>query len=171
MATILFDDDFTAKERVILSKTFKANCERLNIAKHDCTVSVRRVHMDNKNRLGAMTQLAPDQFLVILNTKAFNLLEGISVLGHEMVHVAQYLRGDLADDKGNCVWQGEAFSSLTCQMFYKDLPWEKEAFELQPKLHKHALDALPHAELGHVIDVSRFAFEGVEKRHVKRFLP
>lgn len=158
MPTILFDDNFTAKEKVILMKTFKANCERLGITRYDCTVTVRREDIGRKSKQGAMTRVGPDHFLVLLNSNNFNLFEGISVLGHEMVHVHQYLRGDLTDSYAGCHWRGQVFPSLVCEILYEDLPWEKEAFGLQPALHKHAVDTLSREEGKYVVEVSRFAF-------------
>lgn len=158
MATVLFDDNFTEKEKVILTKTFRANCEHLDITNRDCTVTVRREDIGPKKQLGSMRQLTPDHFLVLLNSTGFNLFEGISVFGHEMVHVAQYLRGDLTDEREGCGWRGQLFPSLICQVIYKELPWEQEAFELQPKLHRHSIDSLHRAEVQHVLDVSRHAY-------------
>jgi hypothetical protein len=159
MATILFDDNFSQKEKVILTKTFKANCERLDIDKRDCTVTVRRDHNDRKSQQGMMTRLSPDHFLVVLNSNSFNLFNGISVLGHEVVHVAQYLRGDLTDDERGSYWCGQHFPGFLCEIIYEHLPWEKEAFELQPKLHEHSLKTLSTDELIHVRDTSRHAFQ------------
>ncbi len=161
MPTIIFDDNFNNKEKVILSKTFKANCEHLDITNHDCTVIVHRQHLGKKGHQGSMSRLASDHFLVLLNSNGFNLFEGISVLGHEAVHIAQYLRGDLGDDHNGCNWRGQHFPRFICEASaaYQHLPWEKEALGLQHQLHKHAIDTLPRTELGHVLDASRFAFE------------
>ena len=164
MPTILFDDGFTQKEKTILTKTFKSNCKHLGITERDCTVAVRRANIGPKNHLGSMGCLTSDYFMVVLNANGFNLFEGISVLGHETTHIAQYLRGDLSDvqeQEGGCNWCGQYFPKFICtsDVAYKDLPWEREAFELQPKLHKHSIDALERHEVGYVLDVSRFAFE------------
>lgn len=159
MPTVLFDDNFDDKEKVILAKTFKTNCKHLNIDGADCTVTIRREFNQRKNKQGWMTRIGADHFLVMLNSNGFNLFEGISILGHEVVHIAQYLRGDLTDDAANCIWRGQHFPAFLCELIYQELPWEREAFELQPKLHKHAIDALPRAEQKHVAKVSRHAFE------------
>src|SRR6266852_2847576 len=156
MPTIIFDDNFNNKEKVIHSKTFKANCEHLDITNHDCTVIVHRQHLGKKGHQGSMSRLASDHFLVLLNSNGFNLFEGISVLGHEAVHIAQYLRGDLNDNEQGCCWRGQVFPKFICEASenYQHLPWEREAFDLQPKLHKRSLDILPRVDLKHVVDAS-----------------
>src|SRR5712675_2446103 len=94
-----FSDAFTDKEHNILAKTFQANCQHLGIDDADCTVLIHRHMLGPKRKQGVMSCLAPDKFLVMLNSEGINLFEGISVLGHEAVHIRQYLRGDLSDDK------------------------------------------------------------------------
>ena len=161
MPTVLFDDGFTQKEKTILSKTFKSNCEHLGITERDCTVAVRRENIGPRRHLGTMSCLAPDHFMVVLNKNGFNLFEGISVLGHEATHIKQYLNGELKDVHEGCNWCGQHFPRFICNspVAYQDLPWEREAFELQPKLHRHAIDVLERHEAKHVLDVSRFAYE------------
>ena len=51
--------------------------------------------------------------------------EFITTLLHEMVHVKQYIKGELT----NSSWKGEYFTGS-----YKDSPWEKEAYELEQSL-------------------------------------
>src|SRR5258705_381862 len=141
MVTMHLSDDFTAKEQDILAKTFHANCQHLGIADADFSVSVQRKVIGPKRRQGAMKQVTPNTFLVLLNKEGFNLFEGISVLGHEAVHIRQYLNGDLSDHSEGCCWRGTIFPKFICEATetYQHLPWEREAFELQPKLHTRYL--------------------------------
>jgi len=53
------------------------------------------------------------------------LQEFITTLLHEMVHVKQYIAGELKDSS----WKGEYFEGS-----YKDSPWEKEAYRLESVL-------------------------------------
>jgi len=54
--------------------------------------------------------------------------ELITTIFHEMVHIRQMLNGDLVAGEGYkpSTWHGEKYD-----LNYNDLPWEKEAFELE----------------------------------------
>ena len=57
--------------------------------------------------------------------------ECFKVLGHELVHVKQYLKGELKDISAlEQRWKGESHISID----YYDLPWEIEAYHLQEVL-------------------------------------
>jgi len=57
-----------------------------------------------------------------------NEKELITTIFHEMVHIRQMLNGDLITGEGrkSSVWRGVSYNEN-----YEDLPWEKEAFELE----------------------------------------
>ena len=66
--------------------------------------------------------------------KGQSLREFVSTITHEMVHVKQYYRKEMNDTKlpdGNYKWKNETICGKTP---YQDLPWEKEAYELQDEL-------------------------------------
>lgn len=46
---------------------------------------------------------------------------------HELVHVAQMLRGELSRVNGVAYWKGRAYPEPQTQAEYEDLPWEREA--------------------------------------------
>lgn len=54
--------------------------------------------------------------------------ELITTIFHEMVHIRQMLNGDLVGGEG---FEPSAWRGVKYNMQYKDLPWEKEAFELE----------------------------------------
>ena len=56
--------------------------------------------------------------------------EFITALCHEMVHVKQYLRGELKYLRGKELWKGRDCTDME----YMEQPWEKEAYKLQEKL-------------------------------------
>lgn len=60
----------------------------------------------------------------------------LRTLAHEIVHVRQYARGQLVDPAyGNYQkWQGVMFNEHLVE--YKDLPWEKEAIQLEKELYE-----------------------------------
>lgn len=160
MITTHFSDAFTDKEKAILAKTFQANCQHLGINDDNCIVAIHRKELGPKRHQGSMARVGPELFVVFLNSEGFNLFEGISVLGHEATHIRQYLRGDLSDDNHGCNWRGQHFPRFICEASetYRDLPWEQEAFDLQPKLHTRSLDTLPRTDLKHVIEASEHAY-------------
>lgn len=56
-------------------------------------------------------------------------------VAHEMVHVSQFLRGDLTTSEDRFYWKGKAYK-LSDKKFqkmdyekYRALPWEAEAYE------------------------------------------
>lgn len=63
--------------------------------------------------------------------KKLSLMEMISTIIHEMVHVRQYVNRELADGSANTKWKS---MSVPFGTDYFDQPWEKEAFRLQEKL-------------------------------------
>lgn len=67
--------------------------------------------------------------------KDLNIKDLVMTLCHEMVHVKQYVRKEMDDWNGLAVarWKNKTVLPETS---YYDLPWEKEAYELQAKLAK-----------------------------------
>lgn len=61
----------------------------------------------------------------------------LSVLAHEMVHVKQYVSGELIDKGSHCIWKGkkfEQFEPASDDYFFS--PWEVEAFGMQVGLYR-----------------------------------
>lgn len=56
--------------------------------------------------------------------------EFASALCHEMVHVKQYLRGELKYLRGKELWKGRDCTDME----YMEQPWEKEAYKMQDEL-------------------------------------
>ncbi len=148
MATIIFDDNFSKDERVILSKTFKANCKALGLTEKDFTVQVKKKRIGDPGHYGRVNHTDKDLFLVELNSAGYNLFDATSCLGHEAVHMKQHLDGRMIDHPDGILWCGRLYGEkLTAnRLFYKDLPWEKEAWDKQGPLHAHALCSLTKEE-------------------------
>src|SRR6267142_4058088 len=68
-----FSDAFTDKEKTILVKTFQANCQHLGIDDANCTVAIHRKELGPKRHQGSMAHIAPNMFVVLLNSEGFNL--------------------------------------------------------------------------------------------------
>jgi hypothetical protein len=73
----------------------------------------------------------PKQFRIHIS-KDIPGFELMGFIGHEVVHVAQYMRGDLADSDEGTIWKGELYPDpeyLSDEYFLA--PWEMEARALQ----------------------------------------
>lgn len=66
-------------------------------------------------------------FLVVIENSKYE--DPYEVLAHEMVHVWQYVRGDLVDGNGHSIWKGEAYpdAKVGSEEYYFS-PWELEAY-------------------------------------------
>jgi hypothetical protein len=60
----------------------------------------------------------------------------MTLVAHEVVHLAQMCKGELIPMFGFQIWKGEEFLSLPANSpdYFTAQPWEKEADELQPIL-------------------------------------
>jgi hypothetical protein len=159
MPTLNFDGNFSAKERKILSRTFRSNCNELGISKCDCSVALRKDPIGSPRHRGFILTPEPDQFIVVLNRNFFNLYEAISTLGHEAVHIKQTIEGKLVDCEGGCLWNKNFIPReiAESEIFYDMLPWEQEATKLQSTLHKQAVHSLPLEDVKHVMEIAKAA--------------
>jgi len=68
-------------------------------------------------------------------SKDLSIKDFVMTLCHEMVHVKQYVRNEMDDWNGLAVarWKNKTVMPGTN---YYELPWEKEAYELQASLAK-----------------------------------
>jgi hypothetical protein len=68
-------------------------------------------------------------------SKDLSIKDFVMTLCHEMVHVKQYVRGEMDDWNGMGVarWKN---TKVMPETNYYDLPWEKEAYMLQKSLAK-----------------------------------
>ena len=65
--------------------------------------------------------------------------EMFRVLGHELVHVKQYVVGDLSIRAKGMYWKGELTSVGTMMEYFKS-PWEVEAYGLERYLWMNFID-------------------------------
>ena len=65
--------------------------------------------------------------------------EMFKVLGHELVHVKQYVVGDLSIKAKGMYWKGELTSVGTMMEYFKS-PWEVEAYGLERYLWMNFID-------------------------------
>ena len=71
--------------------------------------------------------------------KDLSIKDFVMTVCHEMVHVKQYFRREMNDWNGvtDARWKR---STVPAKTKYYDLPWEKEAYQMQAKLAKSCWD-------------------------------
>ncbi|UKA12897.1 hypothetical protein [Photobacterium damselae] len=81
--------------------------------------------------------------ILIRNRKSIH--DMIETLAHEMVHAQQVKEGRLVCVSAECrLWNGKPYAKNSKQSYqeYRNLPWEKEAFERQAELACEILNQL-----------------------------
>ena len=75
----------------------------------------------------------PREFMVELDASMGNSFKQILIwLAHEMVHVKQFVKGELWDyEDTRVVWKSKQYSN---KQPYNEQPWEKEVYRLEEKL-------------------------------------
>lgn len=79
-----------------------------------------------------------DVYLIVLEDKGMNSIEDpLTILAHEMVHVKQYVRGELQDYDGFCMWKNQRIDDFEVgSEDYYFAPWEIEAYGMQVGLYR-----------------------------------
>lgn len=77
--------------------------------------------------------IVPGKFQLVVRQKPHGKIENL--LLHEMVHLSQYVSGDLSLDLDSNIytWKGQAYGP---EIEYRKRPWEVEAFSMASKLEK-----------------------------------
>ena len=80
----------------------------------------------------------PREFMIELDTSMRYPFSQILIwFAHEMVHLKQFVRGELFDyECGKVQWKSRMYGDIS----YKDQPWEKEAYRLEGKLYDALVD-------------------------------
>lgn len=107
--------------------TFYAN--QLKIANHKCNVSIGTATGMTKDSgmAGMVMKLEDNEYLILIDRK-LPLHQMIIVLAHEMVHLKQYVRGQLRPHfnragKVSYTWMGRKYKNDNFES-----PWELEAY-------------------------------------------
>ena len=76
----------------------------------------------------------PREFMIELDASMkYSFDQILTWLAHEMVHLKQFVRGELCDyETGRVQWKTRSFG----RVHYDDQPWEKEAYRLESKLYE-----------------------------------
>jgi len=80
---------------------------------------------DNLNR--------PREFMIEVDASMKYPFDQILIwIAHEMVHLKQFVRGELCDyETGRVQWKKRMYG----RVHYEDQPWEREAYRLEEKLY------------------------------------
>ena len=78
--------------------------------------------------------IRPREFMIELDASMkYKFDQILTWLAHEMVHLKQFVRGELFDyENGRVQWKSRTFG----RVHYTDQPWEKEAYRLEGYLYK-----------------------------------
>ena len=125
-----------------------ANFTQMNFL--DTVVSVALDHEGIKDKLVVIDKLsdrANERFsgelkaMLLYNNSAFYIFidehsheEAITTISHELIHMNQYLSGDLVVVNEQLIWKGENWNFDGVP--YEMRPWEVEAFENQSSLEQ-----------------------------------
>ena len=76
----------------------------------------------------------PREFMIELDASMrYKFDQILTWLAHEMVHLKQFVRGELCDyETGRVQWKSRSFG----RVHYDDQPWEKEAYRLEDELYE-----------------------------------
>ena len=76
----------------------------------------------------------PREFMIELDASMrYKFDQILTWLAHEMVHLKQFVRGELCDyESGRVQWKSRSFG----RVHYDDQPWEKEAYRLEEELYE-----------------------------------
>ena len=76
----------------------------------------------------------PREFMIELDASMkYSFDQILTWLAHEMVHLKQFVRGELCDyESGRVQWKSRTFG----RVHYDDQPWEKEAYRLEGELYE-----------------------------------
>lgn len=114
----------TAKRADILAAA-QFFLSKFKLQKYNCTVFLefRYLHTFMTGNL-AEVEKQGDNYKIVIDAGIYNDI-ALSTIAHEMIHVKQYIKGQLSEDtEGYQLWKGKHVSE---GMPYHCLPWEVEA--------------------------------------------
>ena len=78
----------------------------------------------------------PREFCIELDASTkFDFAQILTWLGHEFVHLKQFVRGELFDyETGKTQWKSRVYDMAN--IVHDDQPWEKEAYRLESVLYE-----------------------------------
>lgn len=112
-------------------------------SKHVINVNVTKKALTEYKAHGFLTEIISSKgklklFEVLINPDQ-NKSELIKTLFHELVHVKQITKGELKfETERSSFWKGKLVHPNRFKI-YKNIPWEKEAYDMEEKLYRKYL--------------------------------
>jgi len=125
----------------LLNEVVDFTAKYLKIENTDCIMEIEFF-----NKLDACGYAQEEEYvnysIQISKEKQYTTKDIIATIMHEMVHVAQYIRGDLVLGKGNKLsrWKGKPVD-----LPYSKQPWERQAFRLEKNIWNKFITKNPNA--------------------------
>lgn len=122
-------------------KYSKKLCEKVSLwyyrkflMNYEINIEIVHKNLNSQNSDGFCQQESQNSYLIEIHNQ-LSKEEYIKTLLHEMVHVYQYVRGDLSISNGTL-----AYRSVSCQdLEYENQPHEIEAHSLEAELYEEFL--------------------------------
>ncbi len=104
----------------------------LGISKKPCTLDVCWFDPDAENIGAGWIEYGEHDATIYISTTDNPQEDAMDILAHEMVHLKQYVTGQMVDIKGMnvVIWEGTAYDTTNdpTDWRYWNSPWELEAF-------------------------------------------
>lgn len=126
----------TKEEKKLVSEMVEYCVVALNLYRMNLEINVQIKKLTDAFGYCAWedNNIRPREFTIEI-AKGMSKKKFLTTLAHEMVHVKQYVRGEIRErfqSDHRVFWKDKDHSDTT----YWSQPWEKEAFRLQDKLYK-----------------------------------
>jgi len=133
----------SSDRRLLIESCIKFYAKELNIENHNFNLIVEPINLrEIRSADGAVSELIKkkkkysarkEKKLILMQLESKLKIEQlIEVIAHEMVHVKQTVRGQLASRGVSLFWKGKKV--LCSKINYYDRPWEIEAWSKQKLL-------------------------------------
>jgi hypothetical protein len=118
------------KKRKAMVKAAHFFAKKLGILKFDVTVNIvfKYDFTDTFSAYAQVEQVNSRRLNLDIDANLHDDI-ALEIMAHEMVHVKQYLKGELSEDKkGFQLWKGK---HVAADLKYHNQPWEREAMRKQ----------------------------------------
>jgi|GEM_PF-3247362 hypothetical protein len=149
----------SSDRRLLIESCIKFYAKELNIENHNFNLIVEPINLrEIRSADGAVTELIKKKKNSVRKEKKLILMQLesklkigrlIEVIAHEMVHVKQTVRGQLASRGVSLFWRGKKV--LCSKINYYDRPWEIEAWSKQTLLSNKIFRLLDKQYEKHVL--------------------
>ena len=149
----------SSDRRLLIESCIKFYAKELNIENHNFNLIIEPINLrEIRSADGSVTELIKKKKHSVKKEKKLILMQLesklkigrlIEVIAHEMVHVKQTVRGQLASRGVSLFWRGKKV--LCSKINYYDRPWEIEAWSKQTLLSNKIFRLLDKQYEKHVL--------------------